>query len=355
MTTLLQPYLFVGGYGPASQTTLRAFRFDSATGALAPAGEFSGLDNPAFLAPHPNGRWLYIASESGPTTGVWAARLDFDPVRLTLINQQSSGGEGPCHVTLDASGRWLFVTNYTSGSAAIFPIGPDGALGERTDFQQHRGSGPNPARQEGPHAHSTTLTLDNRFALVADLGLDQVIVYALDLTAGRMQPYATVPTPPGAGPRHMAFHPDGQRLYVANELDSTVIVYDYSAAAGRLRQVQALSTLPPGASESSVADIHVAPSGQRVYVSNRGHDSLAVYAVGPDGRLTTAAIEASGGRCPRNFALAPGGAFVIVGNQNDDRVCVLPLGRAGREVGAPVAQESMPQAACLQFIVSPPV
>src|SRR3989304_3106135 len=171
MDTSTQPFVFIGGYGPASQTNLRAFRFDGATGALAPAGEFSGIDNPAFLAIHPNGRWLYTVSEGGPGAGVWATRLDFDPLRVTPVNHQSSGGEGPCHVALDATARWLFVGNCGAGSAAMLPIRPDGSLGERADFHQHRGTGPNAARQEGPHAHSTTLTPDNQYALVADLGL----------------------------------------------------------------------------------------------------------------------------------------------------------------------------------------
>ncbi|MBK9715764.1 MAG: lactonase family protein [Kouleothrix sp.] len=346
--------LLVGGYAAADRPGIHALDFDQATGALTPRGSLAGVANPSFLVVHPNRRWFYAVGETSQASGapgsVWACGLERAPLALRAVNQQPSGGDDPCHLLLDAAGGWLIVSNYSSGSVGVLPILPDGSLGELTDLAQHRGSGPNPARQEGPHAHSATLTPDGRFVIVADLGLDQLLVYALDRAAGKLIPHGQAAARPGAGPRHMAFHPGGRRAYVANELDNTVAMYDYDAASGALRELQALDTLPAGAPESYVADIHIAPSGERLYVSNRGHDSLAVFDVAPDGRLDRAAIRPCGGRWPRNFALAPGGRFALVANQHSDELAALPLPGGPQAVGEPVARAAAAGAACVQVV-----
>ncbi len=349
-----QPLLFVGSYAAADQPGIHAFHFDEASGALTPIGSLAGVANPSFLAVHPNRRWLYAVGETsqkndGAPGSVWAVRFEREPWAIHRVNQQPSGGDWPCHLQIDATGRWLFVSNYGTGSVGVLPILADGALGEMTDLVQHRGHSVNPERQEGPHAHSATLTPDNRFVIVADLGTDELAVYRLDATAGKLGEHARVKTRPGAGPRHLAFHPDGQRVYVANELDSTVTVYDYDAASGALRERQSVEGLPPGAPENTAADIHLSPSGDRVYMSNRGHNSLAVFSVEADGRLTRIAAPSCGGNWPRNFALAPGGRFILVANQYSGEVSVLPRQAGAEEIGAPVARAAVPQASCLQF------
>ena len=345
MSTSTQPLLFVGGYAAKGQAGIQACRLDLDSGALTAIASFDGLTNPGFLAAHPNGRWLYAASETSRASNngnfgeVWALRYaaDAEPFRIEALNHQSSQGDAPCHLRLDATGRWLLVANYTSGSAAVYPIQADGSLGEMTSFVEHHGHGPNPARQEGPHTHSSIFSPDNRFAILAELGLDQLLVYELDQATGKLRPHGTAPARPGAGPRHLAFHPDGKHLYAANELDSTIALYDYDAASGSLHERQFLPTLPQTDPESTVADIHIAASGKRVYVSNRGHNSLAVFDIGAEGKLSLAGFWSCGGNWPRNFALAPGGRFVLVANQYSNWVSVLPLDGPQGAVGSAVA------------------
>lgn len=344
--------LLAGSYGPADQPAIYAFDFDDGSGALAAAGAFAGVADPSFLALHPAGRQLYAVSEAtdGGPGAVWAFALGRGPARLEPLGSQPSRGELPCHLLVDPGGRWLAVTNYGSGSVAVLPIRPDGALGAPVAAAQHAGRGPNPARQEGPHAHASILDRAGRHLIVADLGIDQLLVYRLDGAAGALQAHGQTPTRPGAGPRHLAFHPGGQLLYVANELDSTVTLYAYDPAGGALDPLQTLSTLPGWAGENSVADIHLAPGAARLYVSNRGHNSLAVFGVGGDGRLELLATAGCGGDWPRNFALAPGGRFVVVANQHSGELVVLPLQPGGEEVGAPVARAALPGAACVLFV-----
>jgi len=331
------------------------------SGALTLCGSFAGIANPAFLVVHPNRRWLYSVSETsetreGGSSAVWALRFErateTAPVVIQPLNAQSSGGGGPCHLRLDATGRWLFVSNYSTGSLSVLPLLPNGTIGELSDHVQHHGSSVNPQRQKGPHVHSVTLSPDNRFAIVADLGTDQLVIYQFDATAGKLSAHRQVRTRLGAGPRHTVFHPNGRVVYVANELNSTVTVYDYDAAHGGMRELQTLDTLPPEAPENTVADIHVLPSGKRVYVSNRGHNSVAAFDVNADGRLTRIAVLSCGGNWPRNFALAPDARFMLVANQYSDEVSALPLLIGSDEIGMAVARAAVPQTSCVQFVQS---
>lgn len=355
-----QPLVFVSGYALAGQVGLQACRFDPATGALSAFGSFSGITSPGYIVAHPNGRWLYAASEIaksefGRYGEVFALRYvadtdaDAERFKIEIINQQTSRGDAPCHLRLDATGRWLLVANYSTGNGAIYPIREDGSLGEMTDFIEHHGAGPNPGRQEGPHVHSSILTPDNRYAIFADLGLDQLVIYALDQSTGKLRLHGHGDAVPGAGPRHMAFHPDGRHLYAANELDSSIALYDYDAAAGTLTRQQVLPTLPQPDPSSTVADIHIDAAGQRVFVSNRGHNSLAVFNIGAAGQLSLAGIFSCGGNWPRNFALAPGGRFVLVGNQLGNEVTVLPLDGPQGLIGAAVASLPAIGPGCIEF------
>jgi 6-phosphogluconolactonase len=231
----------------------------------------------------------------------------------------------------------------------VLPILTDGALGEMTNLVQHHGSGPYVGRQEGPHAHSAIFTPDHLFAIVADLGIDELLVYAFDSQAGHLHMHTRATTRPGAGPRHMVFHPNGRYLYVANELDNTVGVYEYDAARGELHERQVIKTLPPNAPESYVADIHISPAGDRLYVSNRGHESIAIFQIEADGRLPLVAILPCGGRFPRNFALSLDSRFLLVANQHSGELVVLSAQDDTKLFGAIIARAAVSGASCVCF------
>lgn len=352
-TAFEQPLVIVGGYAGVDQPGIHLFRFDAATGALNASGAFAGIVNPSFVVPHPQQPWLYAVSETsaeenGTPGSVWALRFKREPLQLEPINHQPSAGDSPCHLQLDASGKWLLVSNYSSGTVAVLPILADGALGEMTDRIQHTGSSVNQERQAGPHAHSATFTPDQRFVIVADLGLDQLLVYAFDAAEGKLQAHGHAAAQPGAGPRHIAFHPNGHFVYVANELNNTASLYNYDTANGTLRERQAIDTIPAG-QENSVADIHLSPSGQHVYVSNRGHESITVFDVADDGQLSQAATISCGGSWPRHFMLAPGRRFVLVANQYSGNVAVLPLNAESEAIGEATAHAVVSQASCVQW------
>ncbi len=350
-----QQVLYIGSYAPEDQPGILVCTFEDATGHLTVRSSFTGIVNPSYLLVHPNGRWLYTVSETsqqkeGMPGAVWALRFTRESWSMEPINHQTSGGDLPCHLEINATGQWLLVSNYGSGTVSVLPILPEGALGEMTDLIQHHGSGPNLARQEGPHAHSATFTPDQRFVIVADLGIDALLVYAFDAAAGRLHEHARISARSGAGPRFKAFHPSGQHLYVNHELDNTVAVYDYDAASGRLRNRQIVETLPPGASQSAIAGIQVSPAGDRLYVSNRGHDSISIFEIEGDGRLARLAIQSCGGRCPRHIASSPSGSFLLVANQESNEVVVLPVLDGVEALGAPVARTNVPGASCVHFV-----
>lgn len=347
--------VLIGSYAGANAAGVYAFTFDENTGALTQVAAEKGIERPSFLVAHPNKHWVYAVSEmavasNGKPGEVWALDYDGDAQTFRAFNHQPSQGDWPCHLAIDGTGKWVFAANYGTGSMTVFPIRGDGALGDASDHVQHTGHGPDEKRQEGPHAHSTTLTPDNQFAIVADLGLDRLVVYAFDATNGKLREHTRVATRPGAGPRHLAFHPNGRVLYAANELSNMVAAYAYDAARGSLTEIQVLDTIPPNAPENTVGDIHVSAQGDRVYVSNRGDDSIAVFAADAQGALTRVAVVSSGGKTPRNFALAPGGKFILVANQDSDAVVVMPLRDGANEIGTSAGSATIPGASCIQFV-----
>jgi 6-phosphogluconolactonase len=350
-----QQVLYVSGYALADQTGIHACTFDENTGELVVHSSFAGIVNPSYVLVHPKGHLLYAVSETsqqqeGPPGAVWALRCTREPWSIETINHQLSGGDSPCHLEVNATWQWLLVSNYGSGTVSVLPILPDGALGEITDLIQHNGSGPNPGRQEGPHVHSATFTPDQRYVLVADLGIDTLLVYAFDTATGRLREHTRVSARPGAGPRFKLFHPSGQHIYVNHELDNTVVVYDYDAKNGRLREQQIVETLPPGSTPSAIAGIQISPKGDRLFVSNRGHNSISVFEIQGDGRLARLAIRSCGGRCPRDITLAPNGRFLLVANQESNEVVVLPVLDSVEALGAPVACIRALGASCAHFV-----
>lgn len=356
--------VYFGTYSGGKSKGIYYAPFGASTGRVGTPELAAELTNPSYLAIHPSKKWLYAIGEisgfnKGPGGAVSAMAIEPDG-RLTLLNQQSSGGPGPCHVSVDPSGRCALVANYGGGSVASLPIGPDGRLGEAVSVIQHRGKGANPRRQEGPHAHSINCDAAGRFAFAPDLGLDKVFVYRLDAAKASLSdnepPFAKLPD--GAGPRHFAFHPNGRFAFVIDELDCTVAVFAYDAQRGVLDRKQIVSTLPEGTErrdDYTCADIHVHPSGKFVYGSNRGHHSIAMFSCNPEtGELKLLGCEPTRGKTPRNFALDPAGRFLLAANQDSDSVTVFRIDEAtGRlaPVGRPI---EVPKPVCIKFLTLGP-
>ena len=343
--------VYIGTYtGPKSQGIYYA-QFDADTGELSSPELAVGTASPSFLAVHPSNRFLYAVGETGNLRGkgmgsVSAFGIDPQSGRLRLLNECSSGGGGPCHLALDRRGECVLVANYGSGAIAVLPVQRDGLLAEASAIIQHSGSSVDPQRQTGPHAHYITADPGNRFALACDLGLDQVLVYGLDAAKGTLQPHtpAFVPIRAGSGPRHLVFHPSGRYVYLINEMAATLTGFAYDAKTGRLQELQTVSTLPLGyTGAKSCAEVQIHPSGRFLYGSNRGLDSIAIFAVDSrSGKLTPLGYESTLGKTPRHFAIDPTGKWLLAENQDSDSIVVFRLdpksGRltpAGQSVAVP--------------------
>ena len=329
-----QSLVYFGTYTGAKSKGVYVSKFDPATGTLTAPELAAEIKNPTFLAVAPGGNSLYTVSEvdqvgGQPAGAVKAFALDSKTGKLTPLNQQLSGSGGPCHVSVDATGKCLFVANYGGGSVAAFPIHPDGSLGEATTNLQHTGSGVNKERQAGPHAHSIYPSPENRFTLDCDLGLDKIFINRLDAPVAGLTPNdpPSAALAPGSGPRHLAFSADGRFLYVINELSNTITVFSYAPANAALAEVQTVSTLPAEfAGTSTTAEIALHPNGKFLYGSNRGHDSIAVFAVDQkSGKLTPVEHTSTQGRKPRHFAIDPTGRWLLAENQASDSVVVFAI------------------------------
>jgi 6-phosphogluconolactonase len=303
------------------------YRLDPSSGGLEFVSKTIGITNPSYLAFDTTQRFLYAVNElktfeDKPTGTVSAFSVDAATGKLEFLNRQLTHGTDPCHVLVDARRKHVFVANFMSGSVCVLPVRDDGSLGGASDFIQHQGSSIDPARQKGPHAHSVTLDASNRYAFVPDLGLDRLMVYRFDPKRGMLEPNAApwIKMKPGAGPRHVSFHPGGRFAYLVNELDSTVAALSYDERGGTFEHLQTVATLPAGfEGKSTCADIQVAPSGTFLYASNRGHDSIVVYRIDSlAGTLEYVAHEPTQGRTPRSFGIDPAGNFLLVANQDSD-------------------------------------
>lgn len=344
------PYLaFIGTYTSKTESKgIYAFRFETATGQLTPIGLAAQTQDPSFLAVASNEKYLYAVNETstfdGKSSGaVTSYSLDRKSGKLTQLNQVPSGGADPCYVSLDQTGKYLLVANYTGGSVATFPVSPDGHLGAASAFVQHTGSGPNKERQEGPHAHFIATSTDNRFVFAVDLGLDEVVIYRFDPAKGSLTPndppFAKLD--PGVGPRHLAFHPNGKFAYVLSEVKSTVTAFAYDSKNAFFSTLQTLSTVPKDfTGHNDTAELVVHPSGKFLYASNRGHDSIAVFAIdAAKGTLTPAGDFPTQGKTPRNFALDPTGNFLLAANQESNNIVVFHIDHATGAL-APTGQVS---------------
>jgi 6-phosphogluconolactonase len=323
-------YLVYVGTNVASEqdNTIYLYRLSPATGVLTRVSAFHGGSTPSYLTLDAARRHLYAVSETGTFRGakgggVSAFAIDRATGNLTMLNQQPSNGASPCYISLDRTGKAALVANYMGGNVSLLPLTADGQLVAPTATGQHEGKGPH-QNQEAPHAHCIIPDPNNTFAFAVDLGTDKVYGYRLDPAKGQLTPLPepAFVTKPGAGPRHLTFHPNGRRAFLINELNSTVTSLAYDAKAGRFTELQTVSALPAGYTEAnSCADIHVSADGRFLYASNRGHNSIAVFAIdNANGKLSLLQHTNTQGKTPRNFTFDPSGRLLLVANQNSNNV-----------------------------------
>lgn len=355
--------LYVGTYADRGSQGIYVLEFDRATGQLSELQTVKDKESPSFLAIHPNGKYLYAVYREGKNAQdkngmVIAFAIDPKNGKLRKINEQSSEGPGPCHVSVDPAGKLAYVSNYSGGSLAAYPIGPDGRLEGATDMIQHTGGSVNPNRQQEPHMHSIIPSADGDIVYASDLGLDKIMMYRPDRSVGELSPaqppFAT--STPGAGPRHFALHPSGSWAFSIEELSSTIASYQVNEDNGVLSLVDRATTLPKGASAegNSTADIHVSPDGKFVYGSNRGHNSIVIYAIDTDtGKLTYVGNESTRGERPRNFCIDSQGEFVWVANRDTDNITVFQRDAASGKLTYTENEIKVPAAVCIQQLRLP--
>lgn len=350
--------VYIGTYTGGNGGGIHLSELDPVSGKLSSPRVAAETVNPSFLAIHPSRKFLYAVGEVSDlggkkTGGISAFAIDPKSGDLKLINQQSSGGGGPCHLVVDGTGKAVLVANYGGGSVACLPIHDDGSVKPASTFIQHQGSSVDKQRQQGPHAHSINLDAANKFAVAADLGLDKLLVYRFDPTKGSLAPNDPPSTslPPGGGPRHFAFHPNGKFAYANNEMTSTVSALAYDAATGKLTELQTISTLPEPTPGNSTAETRVHPNGKFVYVSNRGHNSIALFAVDPaTGKLSPLGHESTRGKVPRNFNIDPSGKFLLAANQDSANVVVFRIDEQTGKLTATGSEIQVPRPVCVRFV-----
>ncbi len=342
----------------ASRTNgIARYRLDLKGGAMTDfAVASAAAANPQYFAWHPKLPVLYtinMAVVSGKKQSVISAfGVNAKTGDLTLINQEPTGPGGPTHLCVDHAGKNVLVANYGGGSVFVLPIKAGGALGERTSFIQHQGSSIVPQRQDGPHAHQVLTDSKDRFALVCDLGLDKVLIYQFDPKNGTLKAnepaFATLK--PGAGPRHLAFHPNGKFVYVINELNSTMTAFSFDEKKGELTELQTLSTLPEGFDgKNSTAEVYVHPNGKFVYGSNRGHDSIVVFAIGKDGKLSLVQRQSTLGKTPRHFGIHPNGKLLCAENQETQDMFTFEIDPSSGKLKPTGQKVELSSPTCVEF------
>jgi 6-phosphogluconolactonase len=354
-----QYLLYAGTYTKGESKGIYAFGYDTKSADATSLGLAAETANPSFLAVSPNQRFLYAVNElteyQGASSGaITAFAIDHATGKLSQLNEFASRGVEPCYISFDKTGKFVLVANYTGGSISVFPVSADGHLQSATAFVQHQGKGKNPERQEGPHAHWIETAPDNRFALVADLGLDEILVYHFDAKTGTLSPNNPpfAKTDAGAGPRHVSFHPNGKFVYVIDELASTITVFAFDSAHGTLKSLQVVSTLPADfKGTNDTAEIHVHPNSKFLFASNRGHDSIAVFAIDQNtGKLSLTGDFPTGGKTPRNFEFDPDGTHLLVANQDSGNIVTFAIDQQNGGL-TPTGQElKVPSPVSLRFV-----
>jgi 6-phosphogluconolactonase len=340
--------VYIGTYTDHGSQGIYVCEFDPSSGTLTPPELAAATVNPSFLAIAPDRQFLYAINETDhfngqPYGGVSAFSIAPDTGKLTLLNQVSSLAPGPAYITLDRSGHFVLIANYDEGSVAVYRIQPHGRIGDSTAFVRHYGSSVNPDRQKGPHAHSIAMSPDNRFAIVADLGLDELLVYPFDAAQGTLGSPRVIKTDPGVGPRHLTLASSGKFVYVINEMKSSLTAYSYDASDGAMAPLQKISTLPSSFhGENTAAEVELGASGKFLYASNRGDDnSIAVFRVDQaKGTLSLVEFVPTGGKTPRNFAIDPSGEWLLAANQDSNSIVTFRINsKTGRLTPAGKAVE----------------
>jgi len=347
--------IYVGTYSTRGSEGIYVFEFDRANGALRQLQTVSNAKSPSFLAIHPSGKFLYSVNEAAQNSGgVSAYAIDRKTGKLALINQQSSHGKGPCYISVDDQGKVAFVANYGEGTFTVLPIEASGALGAATDTIRYTGTGPDQQRQDKPHIHSATVSPDNRFVYVADLGTDKLYIYEIDAANKKVKPAQTpyVTVKPGSGPRHLAFYPNGKYAYLVEEMVSSVAAFSRDAKTGNLTLLaDNVKTLPADfTGKNTSADIHTDPQGKFLYQSNRGYNALAVLALGADGKPTLVAQQSTEGKTPRNFLVDPKGEYVLAANQDTDDIVVFKMDAKTGKLTPTGTKVSVPSPVCLKLL-----
>ncbi len=352
--------LYVGTYTSGASEGIYVYKFNTETGELTQPFTVENVVEPSFLAIQPQHKYLYAVNETeeyeGEKSGaVSAFAIDRKTGGLRFLNKQASLGGAPCHISVSRNGKFVLVANYLGGNVSVFPVEADGLLGAAIETQQHSGSGPNKERQEAAHAHSINLDKNNRFAIVCDLGVDRVFVYKFDDQSGKLEPNPPqnfYRTKPGAGPRHLAFHPEKNFVFLINELDSTISSLGFDTENGILHEIQAVSALPENfQGENTCADIHAAPNGRFLYGSNRGHDSIVVYKIDENkGALEYVEHVSTGGKTPRNFMISPNGKFLLAANQDSDSINVFRIDEQSGKLRQTAEKADISMPVCLKMI-----
>ncbi len=345
-------FVYVGTY----TKNIFGYGFDAGSGKLDAMGPLGEVMNPSFLATDPHFRFLYSVSEveGKENGGVAAFSIDRKNGSLKFLNSASSAGVAPCHLAVDKTAKMLVVANYGTGAVSAFPLERDGRLGPMSALMEAHGSSVNPDRQKGPHAHETVISADNRFLYVPDLGLDQIRIYRLDPSQAKLTPSepAFAKDDPGSGPRHIAFAPSHKFAYVVNELKSFVTVFSHDTSTGNLKEIQTVSTLPPGFSgENAPAEIEVDKAGKFVYASNRGHNSIAVFAIDEaSGTLKQVQVISTEGKEPRGFEIDPTGHFLFAGNHKSNQFVVFRVDPATGQLTPTGQKIDVPSPVAFQFV-----
>jgi 6-phosphogluconolactonase len=351
--------VIVGTYTEPQQSTsegVYVYRMDPGTGKLTFENVIQGLINPSYLAVHPQTGNLYVVHEKesfegNPGGGVIALSRHPEAGEYSLLSKQSSGGVDPCYISIDHTGRYTLVANYSSGSIAMLPILSDGSIGPASHIVQHAGTSIHPTRQDGPHAHCILPDPANRFAVALDLGIDKLKIYRIDAEAGQLHEHAEVKVTESSGPRHLVFHPNGRFAYVVCELNSTLIGFRYETETGAFEEIQSVRTLPRGYEGQNLpADVHITPDGKFLYASNRKNESIAIFSIDENtGQLTVQDHIPCGGREPRGFAIDPSGKFMLVANQNSNNIVTFLIDPARGQISRTGDEVEVPMPVCIKF------
>ncbi len=352
-------FAYIGTYTTTNSEGLYVYRLRMDSGVLEYVSKVTGLKNPTFLDTDPAFTNLYTVNEvlgadNEPVGAVSAFSIDENVGTLTYLNTEQTKSIGPCHLSVDSTGKVILVANYKGSGLTVFPIKPDGSIGESNQKIQHEGSSINPERQKEPHPHSTIIDLNNKYVFVPDLGVDKIFIYELDLATVKLiaNDVSWARVEAGSGPRHFTFHPSGKYAYVINEMGSTITSFTYDETRGTLGELEMVSTLPPEFSgENYPADIHISPDGRFIYGSNRGHDSIAIFSINEtNGKLGYVGHQSTLGSEPRNFALDPTGTFLLVANQDSDNIVTFLIDKRTGKLEPTGNVIEVPMPVCIKFV-----